>query len=191
MQYNLFVDLCGKHLILTLKLFHTNSLRSSVSENINQDTDKTTDNKNHVTFSTLSKLIKDKPDSTEITEEQVTLFLQCCGKISIYETPSTRTATLNTLWNMLETNKYQFNKEHYDVYIQTCTENRTGIDCDNFLAKMQCEPSHETYKLLLQNVCEKGDLDRAFFLLSLMKEKGYSVDEDTFSCLVLGHSIRL
>lgn len=188
---NLSVDLCGKHLILKSKLFHANSLRSSVIQNKKHDSDKPTNDNNRVTFSTVNKFIKDKLDSTEFTKEQVTLFLQCCGKISVYETPSTRTATLNTLWQLLETNKYHFNLEHYNIYIQMCTENRTGIDCDSFLAKMQCEPSHETYKLLLQNVCEIGDLDRAFFLLSLMKEKGYSVDEDTFNCLVLGHTIRL
>lgn len=133
--------------------------------------------------------MKNENDCNGLTKEAVALFMQCCGKISVYEPPSSRITMLNKLWGLLEANKFQFDVELYNVYIAVYTENRIHIDCDSFLAKMQCVPNHQAYKLLLQNVCERGDLDQAFFLLSLMKEKGFTVDEETFNCLVLGHTV--
>lgn len=131
-----------------------------------------------------------KNENDGLTKEQVTLFMQCCGKISVYETPTNRIAMLNKLWGLLEANKFVFDVEHYNVYIQVYTENKILIDCEGLLGKMQCSPTHHTYKLLLQNVCEKGDLDQVFYLLGLMKTKGFTVDEETFNCLVLGHTIQ-
>lgn len=133
--------------------------------------------------------MKNENDCNALTKEQATLFLQCCGKISVYETPANRIAMLNKLWGLLEANKFAFDVDHYNVYVQVYTENKILIDCEGFLAKMQCGPTHHTYKLLLQNVCERGDLDQVFFLLGLMKEKGFTVDEETFNCLVLGHTV--
>lgn len=163
--------------------------KSNESDNVNTSRETNGGNIDRVTFSSLSRLIKNEPDSSTFTEEQVTLFLKCCGKFSIYATPENRMEMLNTLWSLLETNGFKFNIEHYNTFIQMCTENRIRIDCDNFLAKMQTEPQHETYKLLLQNVCERGDVDQSFSLLSLMKEKGYIADEETFNFLVLAHTI--
>lgn len=133
--------------------------------------------------------MRNQTDLSELTEEQVMLFIQCCGKISIYESPKNRVIVLNQLWAELETNKFLFNVQHYNAYIQVYTENRIHMNCDSFLARMKCAPNHVTYKLLLQNVCEKGDLDQVFFLLSLIKGKGYTVDEEIFNCLVLGHTV--
>lgn len=145
-------------------------------------------NKGRATFYKLNRLIKNQFDCKEFTNEQVTLYLLCCGKISVYENPSNRIATLHKLWDLLETNKFIFDVEHYNVYIKVYTENKIHIDCESFLSKMKCKPNHETFKLLLRNVCEKGDLDQMFYVLSLIKDKGYSMDEETFNCLVLGHT---
>lgn len=166
----------------------------STSHEQNNDIDKNGEtkrnNKDHVTFSTIRKFITNQFEP-ELTKQQVMLFLKCCGKISINEKPETRMAMLSALWDLLKAKKYQFDIDHYNLYVKVSTENRICIDCDNFLAQMQSEPSHDTYKLLLENVGERGDLDQCSFLLNLMNEKGYTVDEESFGFLVLGHTIQL
>lgn len=145
---------------------------------------------NVISFLKLKKLMEKQSFSPEFTKEQVTLFLQCCGKKSVYEAPNNRIAMLNNLWSLLQNNKYEFDVKHYNVFIEVYTENRILVNSKNFLENMQCQPNDDTYKLLLRNVCEKGDFDQMLFLLNIIKEKEYTIDENTFNCLVLGHTVK-
>lgn len=142
-----------------------------------------------VTFTSLLKILEKFSEGQQLPQEQVILFLQCCGNLSIYQSPHQKSAALHKLWKLLEKNGFQFSIEHYKIYIQVCTENAVIIECNEFLSTMKCEAHLDIYKLLLQNVCEKGDLEQAFFLLSLMKDKRHAVDEETFSYLMLAESI--
>lgn len=52
---------------------------------------------------------------------------------------------------------------------------------------MNCEPNEQTYDLLLECVCENGDISQAVEVVNIMKEKGLSVNEPVFSSLIIGH----
>lgn len=75
------------------------------------------------------------------------------------------------------------------MYISICTENEVVIDSGKFLQMMQCLPIEATYNLLLQNVCEAGDVNQAHKLLSAMKELNYIVNEKVFNAIILAHTI--
>lgn len=96
---------------------------------------------------------------------------------------------LETVWKQLQSTNCKFNSAVYHTYVQVCTENRIVLNCSDFLASMKCKPDESTYKLLLQNVCENGDLEQAFGVLNLMKENMFALDEQVFNELVLVHTI--
>lgn len=76
------------------------------------------------------------------------------------------------------------------TYIKICTENNVVLNCKEFLSQVKCEPNQKTYKLLLENVCEKADIIQALELFEVMKVKGISVNEEMFNNLVLAHTIQ-
>lgn len=98
-------------------------------------------------------------------------------------------ALFSQIWQHLEKISFNFKPKHYNILIQICTENFIPINYSQFLTTMKCEPDNETYKCLLENACEKGDVQQAFSVLSIMKDENITIDEEIFNLLVLGHTI--
>lgn len=105
------------------------------------------------------------------------------------ETPNKRFEILDTVWEQIKHSGLKYTVILYNTYIEMCTENNFVLDCSNFLSLMKCEPNQDTYMLLLANVCEKGDLDQASALLTVMKNKKVPIDTKIFDCLVLGNTV--
>lgn len=119
--------------------------------------------------------------------DQRILLLQCCGKLVPNKSLDYRIQLCEKMFNKFKL--LNLNAEDYNTYIQVNTENEVLIDCNSFLKTMKCEPNEETYKLLLENVCEKGDTDQAYEILSKIKGNRYKMDEQVFNNLVLCHTI--
>lgn len=117
-------------------------------------------------------------------------MLQLYGRAKMNRLPNVRAQQWENLWNKMQENNEKMSLDHYHTYILLCTENEVLLDHQNFLNKMQCEASLETYKLLLENACNLNNLEQAFSILEEMKNKDYSVDERVFNALVLLHTLR-
>lgn len=124
-----------------------------------------------------------------VTSREVIELIKKCGRLNSSIPSSKRLQALNDLWKELEHKKFSFGPEHYNAYIQACTENDYKLHCMSFISTMKCECDPYTYKRLLENVCEHGDVEQSFTILNLIKDKKISIDKDDFDCLVLCHTI--
>lgn len=88
---------------------------------------------------------------------------------------------------LLEHNKLNLNILH--TYIKVCTENGFKLDIHEVLSHIKDKQIEETYKLLLRNVCENGDLEEVIKILNEMKNASVPNDEYVFNNLILAHSI--
>lgn len=79
--------------------------------------------------------------------------------------------------------------EYYNALLSCYVENGHAISAVKFIADMHnVEPNEATYHLLLSCVCERGDIEQATEIVSLMKTKGFPASESMFTALVLGHA---
>lgn len=127
-------------------------------------------------------------DLKDTSDDKIILLLKCCGKYVPNENIATRNLLCQRIFN--ELNKIQkFSLEIYHTYIQICTENNVELDHLQFLQQMLSPATEQTYKLLMKNACENGDISKAITLLNTMKDKEISLGEEDFNSLVQAHSI--
>ncbi|KAF5305557.1 hypothetical protein FQA39_LY01648 [Lamprigera yunnana] len=135
------------------------------------------------------EMVLENADSDVLKSNYGPILLQCCGKLLVDQNQKERHSLCEQVWN-----KYKqldiINVEFYNAYLQACIENKIYIDHKQFIKEMKCQPDEYTYKLLLQSVCEFGDVQKGFEILTTIKEKQFLIDEQVFSSLVLGHSIK-
>lgn len=74
-------------------------------------------------------------------------------------------------------------------YINICTKNNIKLNTTEFFQNTKFQGTTETYKILLKNVCEKGDIGEALKILTIMKTQSVSLDEFVFNNLILAHSM--
>lgn len=115
------------------------------------------------------------------------MLLHCCGNLIPDELPPTRISLAQQVWQTFINKNIEINVQHYNALLQSYIENRMSLSFKDFLAKMNCEPNEQTYDLLLECVCENGDISQAVEVVNIMKEKGLSVNEPVFSSLIIGH----
>lgn len=87
---------------------------------------------------------------------------------------------------MLTANKVDRDILHQ--YINICTENGVKVQKAT-LNNVHVEFNDETYKLLLKNMCEIGDIKEVLLVLDIMKQLAIPIDENVFNNLVLAHTI--
>ncbi|XP_018577646.1 leucine-rich PPR motif-containing protein, mitochondrial [Anoplophora glabripennis] len=124
-----------------------------------------------------------------LSSEDARLLFTCCGNSVADSSKQARDKICQEIYkNLLDCNKLDLNISH--TYIEICTENSVVLNCKEFLSQVKFEPNQKTYKLLLDNVCQKADIVQALELLETMKIKGISVNEEIFNDLVLAHTIQ-
>ncbi|KAJ8921642.1 hypothetical protein NQ315_010551 [Exocentrus adspersus] len=123
-----------------------------------------------------------------ISSTDAKLLLTCCGSSVVDSSKQMRDRVCQDIYkNLLKYNKLDIDVCH--AYVETCTENSTILNCKELLSGIKFEPNQTTYKLLLDNVCENGDVRQALMLLELMKAEGIHANEEVFNKLVLAHTI--
>lgn len=126
--------------------------------------------------------------SAELSNEDVQLLLNCCGNFVPDSSRRLRDEVCQRIFiDLIKNNKLTL--DTYHTYIKVCTENSVKLDIREFLSSLKDEPTQQTYKLLMKNVCEKGDIRQAIELLEIMKKNFINADEDIFNDLVLVHMI--
>ncbi|CAH0552880.1 unnamed protein product [Brassicogethes aeneus] len=138
------------------------------------------------------RLIKNLLPSTNFDKyspDEIILLFECAGKLAYNYSKEERDDLCQKLVKYLpKFNKLDINIYH--KYLEICTENRSLVNPKQFLNNLRCEPNSETYKLLLRNVCEFGDLETSIIILETMKEKQIPIDEEVFANLVLVYILK-
>ncbi|KAK5650801.1 hypothetical protein RI129_001830 [Pyrocoelia pectoralis] len=130
-----------------------------------------------------------KEANHEVLKTHGMLLMKCCGALVVDETSQTRQALCGQIFSKMKSlNIVEI--EHYNTYLQVSIENKINIDYIKFLEGMSCEANEVTYKLLLKAVCEVGDIQQAFKIVTAMKENQFLANEELFNVLVLAHSIK-
>lgn len=124
-----------------------------------------------------------------LSAEDARLLFTCCGSSIADSSKQARNKICQEMYEkLLDCKKLDLDTCH--TYIEVCTENAIVLNCKQFLSQLQLEPNQETYKLLLDNVCEKADIGQALELLEMMKVMNISINEEMFNNLVLAHTIQ-
>ncbi|KAL3279388.1 hypothetical protein HHI36_016898 [Cryptolaemus montrouzieri] len=132
--------------------------------------------------------ILNKVENDNLTEEQVLFLLQWCRRILPGETQKTKHILCQNVFQTFQSQS-KFSEKVYQTYVNVCTENRHLLDIETLLSSLPKNVSLDTIKLMLRNVCEGGDTEKAQTVLLHMKNKGCPVDEEVFNDLILCHTI--
>ncbi|KRT83860.1 hypothetical protein AMK59_4441 [Oryctes borbonicus] len=173
-----------------LRYFRSSSIfysGSDVSSNTISQLEQHIKFKNKLANSNLDTLAIDNIGN--LNQESRISLLQCCGKLLSNKSLDFRIKLCNLIFDKFDTMNF-LSIEEYNTYIKVCTENEYSLDAAKFLSLMKCKPTEETLKLLLENVCEKGDVNRAYEILSKIKELNFTADERVFNAILLSHTIK-
>ncbi|XP_050312939.1 leucine-rich PPR motif-containing protein, mitochondrial [Anthonomus grandis grandis] len=121
-----------------------------------------------------------------LKSEDAELLLKCCGSLIPDSSRIQRNALCQEVFNGLK-QADNLNTGIINRYIKTCTENNCPITDKEFVLKSQ--PNYDTYKLLLENVSQFGNVQEVLTLLEVMKTKEISLGSEMVNSLILAHTI--
>lgn len=125
----------------------------------------------------------------DLKDEKKQFLLECCCYAIPDNIVQSRIILVNKIWTMLQDQNINLDLGCYNMYLHLCIENNMKIEFEEFLLKMRSQANEETYILLLEAVCQYGDIHQAVKIVALMKEKGIPANERLFNMLVLAHTI--
>ncbi|CAG9769248.1 unnamed protein product [Ceutorhynchus assimilis] len=123
----------------------------------------------------------------KLKSDEAVLLLKHCGSEVPDSSRLQRNAVCQDIFAGLQ-KAANLDTEIFNRYIQTCTENSISIYSKELLL-IKCEFNKETYKMLLDNVCQYGKINDSFEILEIMKTKGISLDNETLNSLILGQTL--
>lgn len=122
----------------------------------------------------------------QLKTDEAVLLLRHCGSVVADSSREKRNTVCQDIYNRLqEVNNVDSNI--FNQYIKTCTENSILIYNKALLSKYK--PDKDTYKLLLENVCQFGKVKDTFEILELMRDNDISLDSDSINNLILAYTI--
>ncbi|XP_044761643.1 leucine-rich PPR motif-containing protein, mitochondrial [Coccinella septempunctata] len=144
-------------------------------------------NQQRIQVEQMSQLFTTIKDDN-LTEKQVLLLLDCCSNSIPSENIKTKHNLCEAVLKKFEITG-KFSEKVYESYISICTKNKQCLDVELLISSLGNNITPNILKLILQNVCECGDNDKAFKVLAEMKNRQYVLDESVFNYLVLAHAI--
>lgn len=117
------------------------------------------------------------------------MLLKCCGADVPDSSCENRHNICRNVFKGLE-KANNLNINIYNCYIKICNENNVYIHYNDFLSTLKCQPDQETYKLLIENVCQLGKATDAFVILEIMKNQNHPIDIEVFNNLAMANSIQ-
>ncbi|XP_046999409.1 leucine-rich PPR motif-containing protein, mitochondrial-like isoform X1 [Schistocerca americana] len=113
------------------------------------------------------------------------LLLRCCGSLLPDEVPSARVKLADRVWKLLKHSGCPLTVDHYNALLYSHLENRNLISLPNFLELMgNVVPTETTYLLLLELMCEGGNIDAAAEVIQHMKRENLPANERMFNALL-------
>lgn len=126
--------------------------------------------------------------TAHISNEEAERILTMCGNNMVNASNTSRNEICQRVYkNLLEHGKVDMNI--LQAYINVCTENDVKLNIKEVLTNTKFKITEGTYKLMLKNVSERGDIEEATRILEMMKLDSVPIDEYVFNNLVLAHAI--
>lgn len=85
---------------------------------------------------------------------------------------------------MAKNNNEELTLDHYNTLLDVYVENSTSVDPKTFLNTMTVEPNECTYHLLLNVAAKTDNMNHLQYIMSIIKKKNITLDEETFNKLV-------
>ncbi|XP_038207718.1 leucine-rich PPR motif-containing protein, mitochondrial [Zerene cesonia] len=130
----------------------------------------------------------DKVKALNFSSKKQQLFLiRCCSELLPDETPATRMALVQDVWNTISSHA-KFDVDHYNELLKVYIANNRTIIASSFINEMSpVKPNHTTFELLLKALSEAGNINQTTEVLSNMKSLGLSTNENVFNSLIICH----
>lgn len=143
-------------------------------------------NSNTVKKSTLNGVLDMIETKGHLLDDKTwLLLLRCCGNLLPDEVPSARVKLADRVWKLLTRSGCKLTVDHYNALLYSHLENRNVISPTNFLQSMgNVLPTETTYLLLLELMCEGGNIDAAAEVIQCMKRENLPASERMFNALL-------
>lgn len=79
---------------------------------------------------------------------------------------------------------------HYNALLKIYIDNEFNFDPNDIFAdvdKKKLIPNRMTYQYLITRYCQQGDIDKAFQILKMIREKDALINIGIFNALIMGH----
>ncbi|XP_039757887.1 leucine-rich PPR motif-containing protein, mitochondrial-like [Pararge aegeria] len=152
-------------------------LMSNLSSDIHQ--------KNRVYKNDFVRVVNKVKELNLSSKKQGLLLIKCCTELLPDETPSSRVALVEQLWNILGTHT-KFDVDHYNELLRVYIANGRTLKANVFLTQMGAvKPNLTTYELILRVLGEAGDINQCTEVISNMKAQGLPATESVFVSLII------
>ncbi|XP_028159068.1 leucine-rich PPR motif-containing protein, mitochondrial-like isoform X1 [Ostrinia furnacalis] len=142
-------------------------------------------NKNRVYKNDLVRVIKKVEEMNFSTKKQGLLLIRCCTEMMPDETPATRMALVEIIWNAIKPHT-EFEVEHYNELLKVYIANNRTLTVSTFIQQMApAKPNVTTYELILRALAEAGDLNQSTEVISNMKSQNLPANENIFNSLII------
>ncbi|KAL0850878.1 hypothetical protein ABMA28_006787 [Loxostege sticticalis] len=142
-------------------------------------------NKNRVYKNDLVRVINKVKELNFSTKKQGLLLIRCCTELMPDETPSTRMALVEQIWNTIKPHT-EFEVEHYNELLRVYIANNRTLTVSSFMQQMApVKPNLTTYEMILKALAEAGDLNQCTEVISNMKSQNLPANENIFNSLII------
>ncbi|KAL1506448.1 hypothetical protein ABEB36_005813 [Hypothenemus hampei] len=119
------------------------------------------------------------------TDDAILLF-KLCGSSIKDSSCDRRNNVCQDIYKKLKLTN-NLNVKILNQYIKTCTDNKVLIYNQELLNNL--EPNKETLSLLLENVCELGQIESALKILEIMKTNNIPLSPENMNNIILIHAV--
>ncbi|XP_045459667.1 leucine-rich PPR motif-containing protein, mitochondrial-like [Melitaea cinxia] len=141
--------------------------------------------KNRVYKNDLVTVINKIKELNVSSKKQGLLLLKCCTELLPDETPSSRMALVEQIWNTIKPHT-KFDVDYYNELLRTYIANNRTINVTSFLSQMgSVKPNLTTYELILRTLGEAGDKNQCTEVISNMKSQDLPATEYVFNSLII------
>ncbi|XP_045768937.1 leucine-rich PPR motif-containing protein, mitochondrial [Maniola jurtina] len=119
------------------------------------------------------------------SKKQGLLLIKCCTELLPDDTPGSRVALVEQVWNTLRPHT-TFDVDHYNELLRVYIANGRTLKANVFLTQMgSVKPTLTTYELILRVLGEAGDINQCTEVISNMKALGLPATESVFVSLII------
>ncbi|CAH0727544.1 unnamed protein product, partial [Brenthis ino] len=141
--------------------------------------------KNRVYKNDLVKVINKVKELNLSSKKQGLLLLKCCTELLPDESPSSRIALVEQVWNTIKPHT-TFDVDHYNELLRVYIANNRTVTVSSFINEMGAvKPNLTTYELILRTLGEAGDINQCTEVISNMKAQGLPATESVFNSLII------
>lgn len=179
------------------RLFITNYNRRNLTRRIANENDDIIKRLNddarkfgRLSITEVQRILDEIKISRSLSTSQALMMISFCGNLLSDEQPDTRIKLVQDVWKTLETLGIELDISHYNALLKIYIDNEFNFDPNDIFAdvdKKKLIPNRMTYQYLITRYCQQGDIDKAFQILKMIREKDALINIGIFNALIMGH----